>query len=209
MAKAIDYTLEDGAALFHAIGENRDALSAKGFTEAKETKFTGIYNTAKQKNAAQVKAEKLVLDLTAQQDAGYEEMLMYIRKVQNSARAAFGNNKTLLKKFYVGTKVPSGCKGIVTWAEYLTGVIFEYGAELGENGWLDEDTTEFTNRHQSLAGIDSQQENAKKLKKVATLSRDTAVKALRDEMIKFRNFIKGAFAGNKEMQIKFKKIPKM
>ncbi len=208
MSKTADYTLEDAAALLSSVETNRAALTEKGMTAAKEAAITGAYETAKQKNNYQLKAIKLVNEKTIEQNNAFDELLAFIVKIQNAAKAAFGEDKALLKKFRVGDVQPRTVKSILTWGEYFQGLLLEHGDELTGNGLLAEDIPAFSASYQKLSGADSTQESGKNSQAAATTARDAAVKNLSAEIKKFRNFIKAAYAGNKEMQQKFSPIAK-
>ncbi len=208
MAKVIDYLLEDAAALFQTIEETRQLLAGKGFTADKEADLRSAYEEAKQKTAAQIKAAKLVQDKTGEQNRTFTLLDEYIVKVQNAAKSAYGNEKSILKKFRVGEKKANTCKALATWGEYFTGLIMDYEEVLLKNGLVQTDIAEFENRYQTFLGADAAQESAKKLKVVATMARDKASEKLKDRLNRFRSFIKSAFSSDKEIRVKFAPIPK-
>jgi len=208
MSKNVDYTLADAAALITSINENEAALTAKGMGAEKKTAVTDAYEAAKQKNIYQLKAVKLVNEKTVEQDIAYGVLNQSISKIQNAAKSAFGADKALLKKFRVGDNHPRPVKTLITWGGYFQGLLLEHDDDLTGNGLVAEDIPAYSTSYQNLLGADSTQESAKHNQISATTARDAAVKVLTEEVRKFRNFIKSAFADNKEMQQKFKAIPK-
>ena len=49
---------------------------------------------------------------------------------------------------------------------------------------------------------------AKKLQAAATIARDEAIRKLKDQAVRIRNFVKAAFIGDKEILVQFKPIVK-
>lgn len=208
MAKLIDYSLQDAAALIEVVARNHDLMVSKGFSVSKEEALKSASNDAKQKNAAQIKAMKLVNERTGMQDLAFEKFLKLITKVQSASKSAFSGSGGVLKKFRIGEKQPGTVKALTTWGEYFSGLILEYDDVLLENGLTQEDLTEFNNSYSGLLAADAAQESAKKLQSSATIARDEAIKKLKDQVIRTRNFVKAAFSGNSELLVQFKPIPK-
>ncbi len=208
MAKVIDYVLQDAATLLEVITANRDLLRSKGFTEAREEVINNAYNEAKQKNGAQIKALKLVNEKTNEQDIAFDNFLQLVVKVQNAAKSAFNGNSGMLKKFRIGDKQPGSVKALTTWGEYFSGLILEYDDILLENGLVQDDLTAFNTAYSQLLAVDAAQESAKRLQVSATIARDAAIKKLKDQIVRVRNFAKAAFAGNPELLVQFKPMPK-
>jgi hypothetical protein len=208
MSKSVDYILQDAATLIDVVAANHDALVQKGFTQTKEDALNAAYNDAKQKNGAQVKALKLVNEKTGEQDSAFDAFLQLIVRVQSAGKSAFYDNTSLLKRFRVGDRQPGTVKSLATWGEYFTGLILEYEEILLQNGLVQDDLTAFNTAYAQLLAVDASQESAKKLQNAATITRNQAAKKLKDQLIKTRNFVKAAFAGNPELLVQFKPIPK-
>lgn len=208
MGKLADYQIQDGLALLDAVKENHEELALKGFTAAKETALSNAYNEAKLKNGAQQKAMELAEDKTAEQNAAFNKLLKLITRIQTAAKGEYGNTSPSLKKFKVGDKQPHSAKKLASWGEYFTTIVLEYHDILLNNGFMQEDITEFHNAYALLLASDSTQENTKKVQSSTTISRDKAIRNLKLQVDKTRNFVKTAFAGDEEMLVKFKAIPK-
>ncbi len=208
MAKQIDYTLQDAAVILEAINNNKPALTAKNFSAAKEEALTVAYADAKQKNAAQTKAVKNVTEQTAEQDKAFSNLMGLISRVQKAAKSAFNGDAALLKKFRIGDKQPGTVKALLSWGEYFNRLIPEYNTVLLENGLVQEDVSGFITAYNRLMAADAGQESAKKQQASATMARDKAIEVLKEQLTKTRNFVKAAFAGNNEILVQFKPIPK-
>ncbi len=208
MAKSVDYDLQDASTLINRVEENREALTQKGYSSAKEDALKAAFNEAKQKNGTQLKAVKLVNEKTGEQNNAFDIFLKLIVKIQSAAKSALGNNSGALNKYRVGEKQPTTVKKLLSWGEYFTSVLLEDDEILLANGLTQTDLTDFSAAYSNVASADTTQESAKKLQAAATIARDAAVKKLKDQVFKTRSFVKAAFGGNDEMLIQFKPIPK-
>ena len=67
-------------------------------------------------------------------------------------------------------------------------------------------TAQLSDRH--ILDIPYTQNNIKKIQKSNTLERDAAVKELKEQVFKIRNFVKACFSGKPEILVQFNPIPK-
>lgn len=208
MAKNVDYELQDAAVLDKTVEDNYTDLSAKGFNQQRKEKLHNSIVTARTKETAQQKAVKHVNEKTAGQNTATEQGTQLIVKIQNAAKSAYGSDPASLKRYRIGETKPRGIGGLLSWMNYFQTLLVENDDDLLANGLMQEDITAFGNCLTVLTSADTVQENAKKLQKAATLARDSAVEAMKEEVNKTRSFVKAAFQGNKEMLVKFKPIPK-
>jgi len=209
MADTIDYLLQDAGALILAVDNNREAMNAKGFKETAYTALTAARQDLSIKETAQQKAVELAASKTAEQDEAIKNVQQRIQNVRNAAKSAYGKDEAKLRPFKIGEQLTASVKKLSTSCQYLGGLLLEQHDILLENGLTEEDVTGIHNAGGTLAAADTVQEHAKKLKEAATLARNTAAENLKDKMFRTRNFAKACFAGNKELLIQFKPIPKL
>ncbi|MGD8777506.1 MAG: hypothetical protein PVH88_00915 [Ignavibacteria bacterium] len=68
MAERINYRLQDSEALLVAVDSNREAMTAKGFTEESYNKFTEAKENLRLKELAQQNSVKELEEMTVQQN---------------------------------------------------------------------------------------------------------------------------------------------
>jgi hypothetical protein len=208
MSEKIDYLIQDCDALLKAIDENREAMDAKGFSEARYTALTSANGDLIQKEAAQQRAVKLVNEKTVEQNDAMESVSEIIQQIRNAVKSAYGKDDAKLNLFKVGDRVPATVKALRSLTEYMMQLTLEYHDVLLENGLLQEDIDGLNSSYGLLVSTDAVQENAKKLQKTATVVRNDAAKKLKDLMFKTRNFAKTCFAKSPEILLQFKPLPK-
>ncbi len=204
----LDATVQEGNVLLgtstkYAAGASGDGISAEDIQS-----LTTTIADATTKDTMQKTAMQTVADLTAQQNKGMERGLAHIRKTQNAAKAAFGeNDRQRMKEFHVGGNSLTTVKAMVTELSYMKSTAATNKTELAKSGFKDADLTEFDTITQALSDVDVKQENAKKVQKNATTARDEAMNGLRGVMKKIRNTAKVIFAGRKDVLVEFEPIP--
>ncbi|MGD8779770.1 MAG: hypothetical protein PVH88_12515 [Ignavibacteria bacterium] len=208
MPEIINYRLQDSEALLVAVDSNREAMTAKGFTEESYNEFTEAKENLRLKELAQQNSVKELEEMTVQQNEEISAVGKLIKKVRNAARSAYGNDRDNLKLFKIGEAVPRSVKKLRPMCEYTISLVSEKSEALLSNGLTQEDVDELNVSLDRLISTDAAQENAKKLKTAATESRDEALKELNDKMYRIRSFAKVCFAGDKELLLQFKPIAK-
>ncbi len=159
-------------------------------------------------NTLQQRAVQTVDDLTNIQNIKLEKAFTLIRKVQNGAKAEFGEeDKVRMREFHVGSKIPNTVKGINAELEYLKTPAQAHLAELGKHGITDATIALLGTSSVDLTKADAEQENAKKLRKNATKARDAAVDDLKKLMRKVRSSAKSVFEDSPEILTEFEPIP--
>ena len=206
MAVKIDYLVQDSEALLQVVNANRDAMNAKGFTEASYNSFVEAKENLQVKELAQQKSIRFVSDMTAEQNAVINHVTDLIKMIRNAARSAYGNDERNLKLFKVGEAVPISVKKLRPMCEYTISLVLEKSEMLLQNGLTQNDTDDLNTSYGKLVAVDANQENAKKLQKAATQARNEAADKLKDKMFRIRNFAKVCFANNKEVLLQFKPI---
>ena len=208
MSQKIDYQIQDNDALLKAIDGNRDAMTAKGFTDAKYTAFVNACNDLVQKEAAQQRAVKLVTEKTAEQNDAIKSVTLVVLQVKNAAKSAFGKDPAKTKLFKVGDTIPNSVKSLRSLTEYIIQIANEYHDTLLENGLTQDDIDGLNSSYGLLVAFDANQENAKKLQASATVVRNDASAKAKDLAFKARSFAKTCFAKSPEILLQFKAIPK-
>ena len=208
MADNIDYLLQDSAALILTVDNNREAMNAKGFKESSYTALTNARQNLSTKETAQQKAIELAEKKTAEQNQLLNSTRQLIQNVKNAAKSAYGKDEAILRSFKVGEEVPKTVAKLSTTCKFISAVTLEHHDALIENGLTEEDIDKVHSASGNLTATDSVQENSKKIKSSATVARDNAAADLKDKMFRVRNFAKTCFAGNKEILLQFKPIPK-
>jgi hypothetical protein len=208
MAEFIDYLIQDSDVLLKAIGQNREAMTAKGFTDERYTELANATGDLIEKEAAQARAVKLVNEKTAEQNDVMKKVIDTMQQIKDAAKSAFGNDPAKLNVFKVGGKITKSVKSTRSLAEYFKNLTVEYKDVLLANGLVQEDLDGLNSLYQQLISTDADQENAKKLKKTSTLVRNESAKALKELLFKARNFAKSCFAKNPEILLQFKPLPK-
>ena len=208
MSEKIDYLVQDNAALLEAIDGNRAAMDAKGFTDARYTALVSAKDDLIQKEAAQQRAVKLVVEKTAAQNDSIKSVAGIIQQIKEAAKSAFGKDPAKLRLFKVGDKIPGSVKSLRSVTEYITQLALEYHDTLLANGLTQEDIDALNSSYGLLVSTDASQENAKKLQATATAVRNDAADKLKDLMLRTRSFAKSCFAKNPEILLQFKPIPK-
>ncbi|HUI29326.1 MAG TPA: hypothetical protein VLX91_03840 [Candidatus Acidoferrales bacterium] len=208
MPYSIGQVTEDGDNLQLTMQNHRAEMIAKGFKEARFQSFDDSLNAVVRKNSTQKAAHSTLLQSTSDQNDAIDEGVKMVTKIQDAAKSAFGKNRTKLNEFKIGAKKPYVVSRLAALLDYLAGVCTKYHDELIENGLTEDDFTAITAAYTNLVSTDAVQEHSKKLRNVATETRDDAVAALQEEMFKVRSFAKAAFAGNKAVLEEFKPIKK-
>lgn len=208
MAAKVDYQLQDSEALLKAVYNNRDAMNAKGFSDASYTAIVDAKENLLLKEAAQQKAVQLVADKTAEQNQCIDDVAELIQRIRSAAKSAYGNDDKSLKLFKVGEKIPSSVKKLRPMCEYIEGLTLEHHDVLLQNGLVQADIDELHSSYGRLVAVDATQENAKKLQVAATLTRDDAADKLKDKVFRVRNFAKACFAKDKEILVQFQPVAK-
>ena len=208
MADNINYLLQDSAALILTVDNNREAMNAKGFKESSYTALTNARQNLSTKETAQQKATELAEKKTAEQNLLLNSTRQLIQNVKNAAKSAFGKDEVILRSFKVGEEVPKTVAKLSTTCQFISAITLEHHDALIENGLTEADIDSVHSANGNLTAADAVQENCKKLKASATIVRDKAADDLKDKMFRVRNFAKTCFAGNKEILLLFKPIPK-
>ena len=208
MAAIVDYQLQDSEALLKAVNNNREAMNAKGFSDASYTVLVDAKGNLLLKEAAQKKAVQLVADKTAEQNQCIQGVSELIQRIRSAAKSAYGNDEKSLKLFKVGEKIPSSVKKLRPLCEYIEGLVLEHHDVLLQNGLAQADIDELHSSYGNLVAVDATQENAKKLQVAATIARDDAAGKLKDKIFRVRNFAKACFAKDKEILVQFQPIAK-
>ncbi len=208
MAAKVDYQLQDAEALLKTVYNNREAMNAKGFSDASHTALVDAKENLLLKEAAQQKAVQLVADKTAEQNQCIENVSSLIKRIRSAAKSAYGNDEKSLKLFKVGEKIPSSVKKLRPMCEYIEGLVLEHHDILLQNGLVQADIDELHSSYGNLVAVDATQENAKKLQVAATLTRDDAAKKLKDKVFRVRNFANACFAKDKEILVQFQPVAK-
>jgi len=208
MSQKIEYQMQDNDALLKAIDGNRDAMNAKGFTDARYTAFADACNDLVQKEAAQQRAVKLVTEKTAEQNDAIKTVTLVVQQVKNAAKSAFGKDPAKSKLFKIGDTIPNSVKSLRSLTEYIIQLANEYHDTLLENGLTQEDIDGLNSSYGLLVSSDASQENAKKLQATATAVRNDASAKAKDLAFKTRSFAKTCFAKSPEILLQFKSIPK-
>ena len=208
MADNINYLLQDSAALILTVDNNREAMNAKGFKESSYTAITVARQNLSTKETAQQKATELAEKKTAEQNLLLINTRQLIQNVKNAAKSAYGKDEVVLRSFKVGEEVPKTVAKLSTTCQFISAVTLEHHDALIENGLTEADIDNVHSASGNLTAADAVQENSKKLKASATIARDKAADDLKDKMFRIRNFAKTCFAGNKEILLQFKPIPK-
>jgi prophage DNA circulation protein len=183
-------------------------MIAKGFKDIRFQNFDGMLSAVINKSSTQKAAHETLTQNTASQNSAIQNGLSMVTKIQNAAKSAFGKNKTKLREFKIGTDKSKSVSKLSQLLDYLAGVCTKYHSDLIENGLTEEDFAAISATYANLVTADTVQEHSKKLRNVATETRDDAVAALQEEMFKIRSFAKSAFAGNKALLEEFKPIKK-
>jgi hypothetical protein len=164
--------------------------------------------TCKQNNSLQQSAVRTVDSLTNIQNIALEKAFTLIRKVQNGAKAEFGeDDKVRMREFHVGNRVPYTVKGIKAELEYLKTPVQAHLAELAKHGITDATVTLLGTCSDDLTKADVDQEDGKKLQKNATKARDASADALKKLMRKVRSSAKSVFEDKPEILTEFEPIP--
>ncbi len=208
MADKIDYLLQDSGALILAVDNNREAMNAKGFKDSTYSALTDARQNLFTKETAQQRAAELAGKKTAEQNLLVKETRQLIQNVKNAVKSAYGKDEAKLRPFKVGEEVPASVKKLSTTCEYLSALVIEHHDVLLDNGLTEDDIESVHEASATLNTLDAVQENSKKLKVSATLTRDQAAENLKDKMYRVRSFAKTCFAGNKEILLQFKPVPK-
>lgn len=208
MAQTIGEVVEDGQSLQLTMQTHKADMIAKGFKEIRFQNFDDMLNAVIKKNSTQKAAHETLSQNTATQNSAIQDGLNMETKIQNAARSAFGKDKAKLKEFKIGTAKSKSVSKLSQNLDYLAGVCTKYHDELVENGMTEDDFTALSTTYANLVTADTVQEHSKKLRNVATETRDDSVAALQEEMFKIRSFAKSAFAGNKALLEEFKPIKK-
>ncbi len=208
MARTVNDTSEEASNLNLTMNTRKEEMIAKGFKEVRINNFANLIDSVTRKGSLQKAAHDTMIQNTESQNKFLEEGQTIIRKIQNAGRSAFGKNKTKLKEFRIGSNASKSVGKISPLLDHLAGVCTKYHDELVENGLTEEDIASITPAYANLVTADSIQEHSKKLRTVATQTRDEAVAALEEEMYRIRSFAKSAFAGNKGLLEEFKPIRK-
>jgi len=208
MAKTIGEIAEDAESLQLTMQTNRDAMIAKGFKPIRFQNFDDMIKAVVSKSSTQNAAHKTLLQNTAAQNKAIQDGIDMIAKIRNAARSAFGKDKTKLKEFKIGDRESKNVSRVSQSLDYLAGACTKNHDDLIENGLTEDDFAAISTVYANLVTADTVQEHSKKLRNVATETRDDAVTALQEEAFKIRSFAKSAFAKDKAMLEQFKPIKK-
>jgi|GEM_PF-2482454 len=204
----INKNIQDGNTLDETIGRNEAALTEKGFPAENRTTLQNNISDLTTKEGIQNKREKMLEDLTAEQDSCISDTQTLIKKVRTAASSAYVNDARTLKIFNVGInkRVPKSVNGLRSECAYLSPVVAARIADLLKSGLQQADITALNEAPDKLINADKKQEDAKKQRSQATIERDDAAKELKKTKTKIRNFVKTAFAGNAAMLVQFEPI---
>ena len=208
MTAKIDYLVQDSTALLQAIDGNRAAMDAKGYTETRYTALVNAKDDLIQKEAAQQRAVKLVVEKTAAQNDSIKSVAGIVQQIKEAAKSAFGKDPAKLKLFKVGDKIPNSVKSLRSVTEYTMQLALEYHDTLLANGITQDDIDALNSSYGLLISTDASQENAKKLQATATAVRNGSADKLKDLLQRTRSFAKSCFAKSPEILLQFKAIPK-
>ena len=206
MAESISDLTEDAQSLQLTMQTHKDELVTKGFKDTRFQDFSDALNAVIKKSSTQTAAQSTMVQSTDDQNSAIKDAIAIAAKVQNAARSAFGKNKPKMKEFKVGTRKTRSVSQLSQLLDYLAGVCTKYHDELVENGMTADDFADLSSAYATLVTTDAVQEHSKKLRNVATDTRDDSVASLKDQMFKVRSFAKSAFAGNKALLEEFKPI---
>ena len=208
MADKVDYAVQDCGQLEKTVAAYFEAMAKKGFTEARKQALTSARELVVQKSSAQTNAVKLVEVKTVEQNTAMANSAKIIQQVKDGAKASFETGDARLKLFRIGDQMPTSVKKMRSLFEYMSPVVLEYTGTLLQNGLEQADIDLFHSTYATLVAADTAQENAKKMQKSATISRDDAYVALKKEMSKVRAFANTCFKNNPEILVQFEPIAK-
>ncbi|HUI30369.1 MAG TPA: hypothetical protein VLX91_09135 [Candidatus Acidoferrales bacterium] len=208
MASTVGEIAEDAETLQLTMQTHMADMIAKGFKQIRFQNFGDKIKAVVAKSSTQKAAHETLSLNTVSQNAAIQEGLNMETKIQNAGKSAFGKDKTKQKEFRIGAPKSKSVSKLAQNLDYLAGVCTKYHDELIENGLTEDDFTALSTTYANLVTADAVQEHSKKLRNVATETRDDAVADLQEEVFKIRSFAKSAFAGNKALLEEFKPIKK-
>ena len=207
MNAKVNYHIQDGNALDETTTRNLAAMTEKGFETENQTLLQECIADASIKETAQKKAESDLSDKTAEQNSAISETQASIKKLKGAVITGYDSDVRTQKLFNVGKRLPYTLNSLRSECEYLATIIPGKETVLLKNGLVQADLTALANASARLVTADKAQEDAKKIAKSATLTRDESIKKLKAIKKKIRNFVNTAFQGNTEMLIQFEPIP--
>jgi hypothetical protein len=176
----------------------RDALTASAYQEAMTVRlgeqfiadFPSKITAVTGKATAQSGQKGDLSQLTAAQQADFKELERLAAAARRSARQAFPGQDTLLSaEFQVGVIDSQSLSATIARAR-LT-----HAAALKTQGWIPADATALLNAINGLAGIDSEQEQAKDESEGLTNEKTIAANALYADCLAIQNAARLQYPG--------------
>ncbi len=206
MAVIVNYVVQQAKAFLTGIANHAAQFAAKGFGAERTKRLEDKVADLEKKDTEQKDAEKLLGDLTDEQNNLAAQALEIIRSAQNAGQSALGKTPATDKEFMIGKIKGTNVTKLLEALRYFVGLGLKYHDQLIANGMSEEDIESIGTLYGTLTTADAKQENQKKLRNNATETRNDSEKALNDEIFRTKKFVKTAFKNDKAIQEEFKPI---
>jgi hypothetical protein len=182
----------------------RDALTDSAYQEAMTVRlgeqfiadFPSKITAVTGKATAQSGQKGDLSQLTAAQQADFKEMERLAAAARRSARQAFPGQDTLLSaEFQVGVIDSQSLSATIARARLTHAAAIKHVAALKTQGWIPADATALLNAINGLAGIDSEQEQAKDESEGLTNEKTIAANTLYADCLAIQNAARLQYPG--------------
>ncbi len=206
MDKKTDEILQNANQVDKAVTTNKAKMVENGFDEQMQQQLKDARQDLVNKASGQDKAVARVSELTTLQDTTVESKRLLCKQVKTAAKSAYGKDPEQLKLFRVGEDVPKSSKRVCSLCDVQYKLVDERKAVFLKNGFTQVMIDGLGSGRADIEAVDTEQENAKKAQKAATILRNQAYKVLDNIIFKIRNFAKTCFAGKPEILVEFEPI---
>ena len=206
MAKKVDLTLEDASALLIPADKYKTELAEAGMKQEDIDNLKSLIEILRAKDTAQKGTKGTKLVKTSEQDKAMKQAAKIINRIKKAVKGVFSKDKAVQKEFHVGNKIPGTVAKMNTELEHYENKATEYLDKLAKKGIKQSDVEKLEQARVGLMEADAVQESTRKLVPAATMTRNQALKELKEQVFQIRNSAELVFEDKPEILKEFETI---
>ncbi len=205
MAKHVDEKLQDSSYLKEAVQKYKTEMAEVGADDELAADFDARIQNVTLKDTAHKEAGNLIRQKTAEQQTAIRESVGAIRIVKEAAKDVFYGKSEIIDEFHPGLQVNT-VKAALTELPYFIELTTRRLDDLSKAGIGQANLDELNRCYTQIRTVDSEQENAKRVRTAAYNEREAALKSLQELMYRIRRKADIRFADNPDIRNEFRTI---
>jgi len=205
MAKNVDEKLQDANFLKETTTKYKTEMAEVGVDDELATDFSNRIQNVTSKDTAYKQAINLIQQKTVEQNDALQQSRAAIKIVKDAGMDAFYGHPDIIDEFHPSITV-STVKAMLTELPYFIELATRRMDKLNEAGISQTHIDELSRCYSLVQTIDSQQENAKRMRNTAKNELKEALASLQEMMYRIRKKAAVRFADNSDIRNEFRTI---